>query len=91
MSLKHEEQDKKIFNEWLDTFISEKRVCTETLFRIDGPDWGMNLIPFEVVLEHIRIASPDIQTKIKDELVRLDFANGNVMDYFRFLAVTIAR
>ncbi len=79
------------FNEWLDTFVSEKRVCTETLFEVEGPEWGMNLIPCEVVLEHIRMASPDTQAKIKDELVKIDSVNGNVMDYFRWLATPIAR
>jgi len=79
------------FNKWLDTFISEKRVCTETLFEVEGPEWGKNLIPCEVVLEYIRMASPDIQAKIKDELVKIDSINGNVMNYFRWLATPIAR
>jgi hypothetical protein len=88
----HEERDKKIFNEWLGTFISEKKLNIEaTVFEVEGEEWGLNIIPCEVVLEHIRMASPDIQAKIKDELVRIDFLNGNVMDYFRWLANPLAR
>lgn len=90
----HEERDKEIFNEWLETFINEKELECQieaTIFEVEGPERGLNIIPCEVVLEHMRIAPPHIQAKIKDDLVKIDFANGNVMDYFRWLAARIAR
>ena len=78
------------FNTWLDTFVSEKNLNLDTLFEVEGDEWGFNIIPCEVVLEHIRIAPSDIQAEIKREIVSIDFKNGNVMDYFRWLAKGIA-
>lgn len=81
------------FDKWLETFLREKELeglIEKTNFEIEGKEWGLNIIPCEVVLEHIRIAPPDVQAKIKNELVRIDFKNGNVMDYFRWLANGLA-
>jgi hypothetical protein len=79
------------FNEWLKTFVIEKNLNTETVLEVEGAEWGLNIIPLEVVLEHIRMATPDIQTKIKNELIKIDLRNGDVMDYFRWLAIPIAK
>ena len=79
------------FNEWLETFVREKKLNLDTFFEVEGDEWGLNIIPCEVVLEHIRIAPSDIQTKIERAIVSIDFKNGNVMDYFRWLAKGIAR
>lgn len=78
------------FNEWLDTFISEKDLDLEQVFEVEGPDWGTNYIPARVVVEHIQIASPAEQMEIKNMLVKIDFHNGDVMDFFKHLAKAIA-
>ncbi|MBV5326832.1 MAG: hypothetical protein JZU65_04225 [Chlorobium sp.] len=79
---------------WLQTFINEKELECQieaTVFEVEGAEWGLNIIPCDVVLEHIRIAPPHIQDKIKKDLVGIDFVNGDVMDYFRWLATRIAQ
>ena len=46
------------FTTWLDTFMDEKEIDTDQVITVTGPHWGDNIIPVEVVLEHIRIATP---------------------------------
>ena len=79
------------FNEWLDTFIQEKGLDTEKVFEVNGPIWGINFIPCAVVIEHIKIASKDERDAIKTMIVKLDFVNADIMDYFKHLAKAIAR
>jgi len=78
------------FAEWLDTFVSEKGIDTEQVFEVEGQDWGTNFIPLEVVIEHMKIAPAKEQAAIKTMFVKIDFANGDVVDYFRHLAKAIA-
>lgn len=77
------------FTAWLDTFVGEKELDTERLFEIEGES-GLNIIPLGVVLEHIKIAPQNEQAAIKRMIVRIDFVNGDVTDYFRHLAQAIA-
>lgn len=77
------------FAEWLDMFVSEKGIDTEQEFEVEGES-GMNYIPLEVVIEHMKIAPAKEQAAIKTVFVQIDFANGDVVDYFRHLAKAIA-
>ena len=77
------------FTKWLDTLIEEKELDTESTFDIEGPS-GLNVIPLGVVVEHIKIATPQEQHKIKAVQVKIDFLNGDVMDFFAHLAQAIA-
>jgi hypothetical protein len=77
------------FNKWLDTFVEEKGLDTEQLFEAEGPS-GLNIIPLGVVLDHIKITTPAEKAAIKRMVVRIDFVNGDVTDYFRYLAQVIA-
>lgn len=79
------------FSRWLNTFISEKGLDLEHTFEVEGPEWGLNLIPLGVVVEHIHIAPSREQAAIKDMIVRIDFHNGNVLDYFQHLAKALAQ
>lgn len=78
-----------MFDKWLDTFIDEKALDTEEVFTVEGPS-GPNYIPLGVVIEHIKIAPAHEQQAIKDMLVKIDFCNGDVLDFFRHLAGAIA-
>ena len=78
-----------MFDKWLDTLIEEKGLDTEELFIVDGPS-GPNYIPLGVVIEHIKITTANEQRQIKDILVKIDFANGDVMHFFKHLAGAIA-
>ena len=76
-------------NNWLNTLIEEKNLDTNHTFEVEGAN-GMNFIPLAVVIEHINIAGRYEQIKIKDILVKIDFANGDVMHFFNHLAQALA-
>jgi hypothetical protein len=80
------------FNKWLDTFISEKSIDPEQYFEVTGPS-GPNDMPYGVVIEHMKIASPQEQAALKDALVMLDFKGADaegIKKYLRHLSQAIA-
>jgi len=79
------------FNKWIDTLVSEKGLDTEHVFEVEGKHWGLNSIPLGVVVEHMKIATSREQNQIKDVIVKIDFANGDVMHFFNHLAGAIAK
>ncbi len=78
------------FNKWLDTFIEEKGINLHQTFDVEGRT-GLNVIPYGVVIEHMKIAPKSEQASIKNMLVRIDFANGDVKHFLRHLGKAIAR
>ena len=96
--MKYNEFDKKIrennanehlknnsFNKWLDTFIKEKGIDLEDTFTVER---NGNLRIFEIgnIVENIKATSREEQNGIKDMIVKIDFANGDVIDYFKHLS-----
>ena len=79
-----------IMKTWIYTLISEKGLNLETIIEVDGEMYGANFIPLGVVVEHILIANPQEQKWIKDTLVKIDFANGDIMHLFKHLAQALA-
>lgn len=79
------------FATWLDTFVDEKGLDTEHIFTKQGPVWGDNIIPLSVVLAEVKNTSAAEQQGIKNMLVKIDFANGDVMHFFDHLAGALAR
>lgn len=77
------------FNQWLDTFINEKGIDLEQLLEVNGPS-GLNLIPVGALVDAIKDAPATERAAIKDMIVRIDFANGDVLPYFQHLAQAIA-
>ncbi len=77
------------FDKWLDTLIEEKGFDTDHIFEVDGPS-GENWIPLELLLEAIKAAPANEQAGIKSVIVKLDFMNRDIMDYFRRLCGAIA-
>ena len=57
---------------------------------MQGPS-GFNWMPVSMVVDAIKSTSAGEQAKIKDTLVRIDFANGNVLHFFKHLAGALAR
>ncbi len=72
------------FNKWLDTFIAEKGIDLEATFQFDN-DNGFNIMPYGVVVEAIKTTTGIERASIKTMIVKIDFANGDVLDFFRFL------
>lgn len=78
------------FEKWLRTFIAEKGIDPEQILEIEGPEWGTNLIPVQVLVDAICSAPRAEREAIRKMIVRIDLLNGNVLDYFRHLAKAIA-
>lgn len=74
---------------WLNTFLTEKNIDTEATLEVEGQS-GLNIIPVGCLVEAIVNAPLHEQKAIKGMLVKIDFLNGNVLDYFRHLAQAIA-
>lgn len=77
------------FATWIDTFLSEKRICTETVLTVAGAS-GANSIPVACLVDMMKQAPKHEQSGIKAMLVKIDFRNGDVLHYFRHLAQAVA-
>ena len=77
------------FNNWIDTLNSEKGIDLEQRFEVEGAS-GTNSFSYGVVVEHIKITTGSEQKAIKTMLVKIDFANGDICDFYRYLAKAIA-
>lgn len=77
------------FNKWLDTFIEEKGIDLNDVVEITTNN---NTHFFEIgnIVEHIKATTKEEQTAIKDMIVKIDFYNGDVIDYFKHLAKALA-
>lgn len=77
------------FSKWLDTLISEKNIDTDAMIEVEG-DSGLNMIPVSIVLDHIKATSEQERQQIKTILVKIDFANGDVLHFIKHLAGALA-
>ena len=80
------------FNKWLDTFVDEKALNTEHVFEVYDQNDEVNLVPLDVVIEFLK-SGLDARTKkeIKNQVVFLDFKNGDFYQYFGDLAYGMVR
>mgnify|MGYP001297475073 FL=1 len=73
------------FNKWFDTFIEEKGIDTGFTFEFD--EAGMfHLVETAVVIDWVKKLDPETKAKIKNNFVKIDFVNGNVMHFMEFMA-----
>lgn len=76
---------------YLTMLIEEKAgIEMETPIEVEGAS-GLNMMSVGVVVEHILIASHREQEAIRRMLVKIDFHNASVLDYFVHLAKALAR
>ena len=74
------------FNTWFDTFLREKQLPEVVNWDLTD-NQGMNhFIGSAVVIEAIHNCPAKEQAGIKDMIVRIDFVDGDVNDYFKHLA-----
>lgn len=87
---KIEPKQENIFNNWLDTFIEEKGIDLEQILEVKTEK---NTHYFEVgnVIENIKTTTPEEQEEIKKTIIKIDFYNGDVVDYFKHLAQALAQ
>ena len=85
-----EKAEENSFNKWLDTFVEEKGIDLEQILEIKTEN---NTHYFEVgnVIENIKATTPEEQEEIKNMIVKIDFYNGDVVDYFKHLAQALAQ
>lgn len=77
------------FDKWIDVFVAEKGLDTEIVFEVEG-DAGMNWVPLGAVVEFVKTLDAATKAKIKARIVEIDFVNGDVLDFFKFLAKGMA-
>lgn len=85
-------QEKRLtstFASWLDTLISEKGIDLEDTFEFDL-NGEFHVMPYGVVIEAMKAAPKHEQAGIKNMIVKIDFANGDVSDYLRHLGKGLA-
>ena len=78
------------FKSWLDTFIEEKDLSMEDTFTVDK-NGTLNIMSYKTIYEHMLIASKDEQKQIKIIMIKIDFFNGNILNYFKHLGKAISR
>ena len=85
-----EKAEENSFNKWLDTFVEEKGIDLGQILEIKTEN---NTHYFEVgnVIENIKATTPEEQEEIKNMIVKIDFYNGDVVDYFKHLAQALAQ
>jgi hypothetical protein len=77
------------FDKWLDVFVAEKGLDTEIVFNAPG-DAGTNWVPLGAVVEFVKTLDAPIKAKIKATIVKIDFINGDVLDFFKYMAKGMA-
>lgn len=81
-----QEESREIsFNNWLDTFIDEKGIALDDIFTIEE-NGEQHIFEIGNIIETIKATTPKEQAEIKDMIVKIDFHNGDVIDYFKHLA-----
>jgi len=76
---------------YLTDFFAEKDLDRDHTFHVTAPLGTENVIEAGVVIDTILYSAPaQEQEKIADMLRRIDFANGDVMDFLSHLAQALA-
>jgi hypothetical protein len=75
---------------YLNTLLEEKGISQETVLEVTGSEWGTNFMPISVVVDFVSNLDTNTQNKIKDTLVKIDFHNGDVLDFITYIAKGIA-
>lgn len=77
------------FNKWLDVFIEEKGIEREEHFCIETKE-TLHIVQIDIVLDYLKNL-PEADKKItKDTLVKIDFQNGDVKHFLKYVAKGIA-
>ena len=78
------------FKNWIDTFIDEKDLPMEDTFTIDK-NGTMSIMSYKTIYEHMLIANDQEQEQIKNMIVKIDYMNGNILNFFQYLGGLIAK
>ena len=78
------------FKKWIDTFLAEKRVNLKETFTIEA-DKQTHIFDYGYIVQAIKTAPTQEQEAIKEMLTKIDFANGDVKHYLRYLAQALCK
>ena len=78
------------FDKWLDTLIEEKELDKEHLFEWDTDDGTFHIMGLDFVLNHLKGLKPEFQMNVKNKIVQIDFYNGDLLHFFKYIARGIA-
>ena len=84
------ERTDEAFSAWLDLLIAEKGVDLEATFTFIDFRGEYNIMPYGVVVEAMHSAPLHEQAIIKGTVVKIDFANGDILHYLRHLGTALA-
>lgn len=73
------------FINWLNTLIEEKEIDTRDCFEIEK-NGELHIFDYGYIVEAIKFAPAPEQNAIQKMLIKIDFANGDILHYFRHLA-----
>ena len=73
------------FQKWFDAFLEEKEI-PEQIWELTAPNGDLHILGTETIIDHIKIAPVHEQTQIKNVIVKVDFANGDINHFFKYLA-----
>ncbi|MFY9309954.1 MAG: hypothetical protein WAQ28_12975 [Bacteroidia bacterium] len=77
-------------SDYLKAFFEEKQV-TQQNFEIKDKQNTTHFINTDVVIEHIMNTSASEQTRIANVLRQIDFRNGSISHFLKFLAHTLVQ
>jgi len=78
------------FNQWLNTYIEESNINLNDTFEINK-NGTLNIISYGSIVERIKNTTKQEQDKIKDIIVNIDFLNGDILHFFRYLGQSVTR
>ena len=73
------------FSTWLDVFLEEKGLDQEDTFTLLDANDTEHFMSYGVVVEYLKNIHIDNQKQVKNKLVQIDFQNGDVKRFLRFL------
>lgn len=73
------------FEKWLDIFIKEKGIDVSEEFK-STKDGISKIFSYKEVLDNFKITSEREQQEIKEKMIQIDFYNGDVKDFIRYMS-----
>ena len=75
---------------YLNTLLEEKGISQERVLEVNGSEWGTNFMPISVIVDFLSNLDKETQKKVKNTFVKIDFHNGDIVDFLNHIAKGIA-
>tara|TARA_R100000541_G_C1829964_1_gene73936 strand:+ start:175 stop:411 length:237 start_codon:yes stop_codon:yes gene_type:complete len=73
------------------TLLNEKGIDLDTVLEVEGKEWGVNFIPVEVVVEFMETRDLATQKKMRNNLTKIDFMDGDILHFIKYVAKFLAK